>query len=132
MRRFQQAGRAENALDEHVVPQRVGCVWRRVGAYEERLLPRHRRQLVTGDREASESDLTVAVDAAPAAAAVEALDVPRLVAAVRGVEVAEAAQLGIADDSESGGAGVSHQEESLSPRPHSQRHGGDEVIGHLK
>ena len=52
--------KAKDALDEHVVPQRVGSVFvhRRAGAQEERLLPRDGRELVATNREPSYGDLT--------------------------------------------------------------------------
>ena len=53
-------------------------------------------------------NVAVAVDAAPASAAVEALDVAIRVAAVGGVEVVQAAQLGIAHHGQGGGARVGH------------------------
>ena len=53
-------------------------------------------------------NLAVAVDAAPASAAVEALDVSVRVAAVGGVEVAEAPQIGVTHHSHGGGARVGH------------------------
>ena len=53
-------------------------------------------------------NLAVAVDAAPASAAVEALDVSVRVAAVEGVEVAEAPQVGVTHHSHGGGARVGH------------------------
>ena len=77
-------------------------------------------------------NLAVAVDAAPASAAVEALDVSVGVAAVGGVEVAEAAQIGVTHHSHGGGARVGHQVEGLGPTPHAQRHGGDVVVGDLR
>ena len=77
-------------------------------------------------------NLAVAVDAAPASAAVEALDVSVGVAAVGGVEVAEAPQIGVTHHSHGGGARVGHQEEGLGPTPHAQRHGGDVVVGDLR
>ena len=53
-------------------------------------------------------NVAVAVDAAPASAAVEALDVAIRVAAVGGVEVVQASQLGIANHGQGGGARVGH------------------------
>lgn len=53
-------------------------------------------------------NLAMAVDAAPASAAVEALDVSVRVAAVGGVEVAEAPQIGVTHHSHGGGARVGH------------------------